>query len=76
MKNLPNKLLFLFLCCFISGTVNLIASYLLDRNFFGSNFYFALFFGGGYWLIVLLSGKLEHWSFRKQKAKKDVTVEV
>ena len=75
MKNLFNKLLFLFLCCFISGTVNLIASYFRDSDFFGSNFYFALFLGWGYWLMLLLSGKLEHWSFRKQKTKADVIAE-
>jgi hypothetical protein len=70
MKNLPNKLLFLFLCCFITGTVNIIASFSLERDFFGPDFYVALFVGSGYWCFLLVLGKLEHWSFRKQKTKK------
>ncbi len=70
MKNLPNKLLFLFLCCFITGTVNIIASFCLDRDFFAPDFYVALFVASGYWCFLLVLGKLEHWSFRKQKTKK------
>lgn len=61
MKNLINKILFLFIACFISVIVCVITYFVKNEDINDFEIYSALIFALVLWLYYLFTGKLNKW---------------